>query len=170
MVDSTGLTSATLEIRLLGKRVDNKTQTFEFGGFRFLLERRDGSVITEKELSFGQKRLLAFLYYLATNTGTVIVDELANGLHHAWIEECIDAIGDRQAFLASQNPLLLDALEFESAEQVQSSFILCRSETDGDRDRLVWSNMTDYDAERFFEAYQVGLQHVSEILRTKGLW
>jgi hypothetical protein len=30
--------------------------------------------------------------------------------------------------------------------------------------------MSEYDSERFFDAYQVGLQHVSEILRTKGLW
>jgi hypothetical protein len=35
---------------------------------------------------------------------------------------------------------------------------------------MVWWNMPEYDAKRFFEAYQVGIQHVSEILRTKGLW
>jgi hypothetical protein len=30
--------------------------------------------------------------------------------------------------------------------------------------------MSEYDAERFFRAYQVDVQHVSEILLSKGLW
>jgi hypothetical protein len=30
--------------------------------------------------------------------------------------------------------------------------------------------MSDLDAERFFRAYEVGVQQVSEILLTKGLW
>ncbi|WP_438013724.1 AAA family ATPase [Sorangium sp. So ce315] len=128
------------------------------------------SIFQDQHLSYGQKRLLAFLYYLDANPSFVIADELVNGLHHAWIEECMNAIGDRQAFLTSQNPLLLDYLSFESAEQVKESFILCRNQVDGDRERMIWRNMTDDEADMFYRAYQVGIEHVGEILRTRGLW
>ena len=53
----------------------------------------------------------------------VIADELVNGLHHSWIEECIQAIGDRQTFLTSQNPLLLDYLSFASPEDVKRTSV-----------------------------------------------
>jgi energy-coupling factor transporter ATP-binding protein EcfA2 len=135
-----------------------------------MFEDYDGSVIRHEDLSYGQKRLLAFYYYLAASPMTVIADELVDGLHHLWIDEAITAIGDRQAFLASQNPLLLDHLEFDSAEQVASTFITCRAERVGDDKRMSWSNMSTYDAERFFRAYEVDVQHVSEILLSKGLW
>jgi energy-coupling factor transporter ATP-binding protein EcfA2 len=142
-----------------------------YGDPRFMLHRADGSVIPHTLLSYGQKRALAFLYYLALNPRAVIADELVDGLHHLWIVDCIAAIGDRQAFLASQNPLLLDYLEFDSADKVCQSFIQCRLEKDAKGgEQMRWSNLSEYDAARFYDAYQVGLQHVSEILRTKGLW
>ncbi|MFY0581831.1 AAA family ATPase [Cystobacter fuscus] len=120
-------------------------------------------------LSYGQKRLLAFYYYLATYPTSVVADELVNGMHHEWIEACLEDLGERQAFLTSQNPLLLDYLSFESADEVRSSFVLCRTEFHQGREQLVWENMTVEDAEGFFKAYQVAIQHVSELLRTRGL-
>ena len=147
-----------------------KRELFWFGNLKFWFTRRDGSIFQDQHLSYGQKRLLAFLYYLDANPSIVIADELVNGLHHAWIEECVKAIGDRQAFLTSQNPLLLDYLVFESVEQVKETFILCRTEPDGDRDRMIWRNMNDDEADMFYSAYKVGVEHVGEILRTRGLW
>jgi hypothetical protein len=91
-------------------------------------------------------------------------------MHHEWIDACLEELGDRQAFLTSQNPLLLDYLSFESAEEVRSSFVLCRTELQGDHEQMVWENMTAEDSEGFFNAYQVAIQHVSELLRTRGLW
>lgn len=142
----------------------------EFSNLRFDLSRRDGSVINHSLLSYGQKRLLAFYYYSASNRECVVADELVNGMHHEWIEACLEDLGDRQAFLTSQNPLLLDYLSFDAAEEVQSSFVLCGTEMDGDREQLVWRNMTPQDAEGFFQSYAVNIQHVSELLRTRGLW
>ncbi|WP_437720230.1 AAA family ATPase [Sorangium sp. So ce861] len=167
-----GLRSATVRIELIDRRVRKgaETEHIEFGNLKFWFTRRDGSIFQDQHLSYGQKRLLAFLYYLDANPSFVIADELVNGLHHAWIEECMTAIGDRQAFLTSQNPLLLDYLTFESAEQVKESFILCRNQADGDRERMIWRNMTDDEADMFYRAYQVGIEHVGEILRTRGLW
>ncbi len=79
-------------------------------------------------------------------------------------------IGDRQAFLTSQNPLLLDYLVFDSVQQVKETFILCRSETIDGRDKMSWRNLTDDEADMFYSAYKVGIEHVGEILRTRGLW
>ncbi|TMQ27993.1 MAG: hypothetical protein E6J90_01205 [Deltaproteobacteria bacterium] len=117
-----------------------------------------------------QKRLLTFFYYLACNTDIVIADELVNGLHHRWIIASIDAIGQRQAFLTSQNPLLLDYIPITSAEEVRRSFVLCRGEPREGRPGWLWENMTEDDAVELFSAYQVGVEHVSEILQSRGLW
>jgi hypothetical protein len=37
-------------------------------------------------------------------------------------------------------------------------------------DCLAWRNFDEEEAERFFIAYQTGIQQVSEVLRTEGLW
>ncbi len=167
-----GFQSSKLELRLVDKFFHEEAgvTSLAFDNLRFWFEKIDGTIIPEQKLSYGQKRLLSFLYYLDCNPHIIVADELANGLHHAWITACIEAIGDRQAFLASQNPLLLDEIDLSSVEDVERSFVLCRCDTSSGKERLIWSNMTTYDAERFFEAYNVGLQHVSEILRTKRLW
>jgi AAA domain, putative AbiEii toxin, Type IV TA system/AAA domain len=165
-----GFRSARLEMRLENKAGGRAGNMLKFSDLRFMFETPDGAVIRHDDLSYGQKRLLAFYYYLAASPLTVIADELVDGLHHLWIDAAITAIGDRQAFLASQNPLLLDHLEFDSAEKVASTFITCRSEPRDDGKHMFWSNMSTYDAERFFRAYQVDVQHVSEILLSKGLW
>ncbi|MDI1429382.1 AAA family ATPase [Polyangium sorediatum] len=172
MIRLAGLKDGWLDLRLLmtHKNVAESVMYQGFGDMEFWFERQDGSRVRADKLSHGQKRLLAFLYYLDCNPHIVIADELTNSLHHAWITACLQAIGDRQAFLANQDPLLLDELEFSSAEDVKRAFILCRCDTSSGKERLIWSNMSDYDAERFFEAYNVGLQHVSEILRDKNLW
>ncbi len=161
-----GFKDARMEMRLESKSRDG----LNFGDLRFMFEDHDGSVTRHDDLSYGQKRLLAFYYYLGASPLTVIADELVDGLHHLWIDAAIAAIGDRQAFLASQNPLLLDHLEFDSAEQVASTFVTCRTEQRGDEKRMIWSNLSTYDAERFFRAYQIDVKHVSEILLSKGLW
>jgi len=165
-----GFKTARMEMRLESKAGGRTWELLKFSDFRFMFEDHDGSVIRHEDLSYGQKRLLAFYYYLAASPLTVVADEIVDGLHHLWIDASLEAIGDRQAFLASQNPLLLDHLEFDSAEQVASTFITCRAERSGDEKRMVWANMSTYDAERFFRAYQVDVQHVSEILLSKGLW
>jgi energy-coupling factor transporter ATP-binding protein EcfA2 len=159
--------------RLLIQRTARTTSPYEridFGNIRFDFIRRDGSITNHTLLSYGQKRLLAFYYYLASNPECVVADELVNGMHHEWIEACLEDIEDRQAFLTSQNPLLLDYLSFESAEEVRSSFVLCRTELHDGREQMVWENMTAEDSEGFFKAYKVAIQHVSELLRTRGLW
>lgn len=149
---------------------DAKWQIFEVEGFSFTFTRHDGSTINHELLSYGQKRLLAFFYYLAATQHVVIADELVNGLHHRWIAACMEAIGDRQAFLTSQNPLLFEYIEFDSIEQVQSRFITCKSEIVDGAEQLVWQNMPREDAERFYRGYQADIESIGDILINRGLW
>lgn len=174
----TGFLHASLSIELLAKQTPDKPTVpleYSFGNARFYFTRRDNSRITHNQLSRGQKRLLAFLIYLQAVKEIVIADELVNDLHHAWIEKCLDFVADKQSFLTSQNPLLIDHIPFESLEAVRTTFVLCccsESESDlGNKtDRMIWRNMSEEEAILFYHAYEAGIQYVSEILRSKNLW
>ena len=163
-----GFESAEATIELKESTQDDVDPRMLFGSQKFFFKHRAGWKISEKHLSYGQKRILAFMHYLAAIKNTVIADELVNGLHHSWIDACIEALGDRQAFLTSQNPLLLDYLTFESPEEVRTRFVLCSWAKDSDQ--MVWENMSQEAAEDFFSSYKVGFQQVGELLQSKGLW
>lgn len=139
-------------------------------GFKFEIERADGTVRSHDKLSYGEKRMLAFFYYLAGNPSAVIADELVNGLHHKWIDRCMESLRGRQAFLTSQNPVLFDYVEFDSPAMVERCFITCKLERIDGRDQMRWENMSAVDAKRFYDEYEVGIMHVGEILKIKGLW
>lgn len=144
-------------------------QIIRFTNLKFYFARA-GEQVSHEWLSYGQKRLLAFFAHADASPDIVIADELVNGLHHEWISACIHELSGRQSFLTSQNPLLMDFLRFESIEEVRHTFIVCER-TGGDSDaQLIWRNLTEDEAESFFLAYQTGIQRVSDILLTKGLW
>jgi energy-coupling factor transporter ATP-binding protein EcfA2 len=149
---------------------DDGRDYFQLGNFEFMVRVDHATTLSHKLLSYGQKRLLSFLYYTAANPEVVIVDELANGMHHDWVQACVDEIAGRQSFLVSQDPLLFDFLTFASADEVQKSFILCDLEKRDGRGHFAWKNLDPESAASFYRAYEAGIQHVSAILRTKGLW
>jgi hypothetical protein len=124
--------------------------------------------ISHAKLSFGQKRLFSYLYYLACNQQIGVADELVNGMHHEWIEYGLgEACANRQMFYTSQNPLLLDFLTFESEAEVSQRLVACKwNEQDG----FVWENLDARVGQEFYRLYNTGIQHVSDILRTKGWW
>jgi energy-coupling factor transporter ATP-binding protein EcfA2 len=155
---------------LLEHRVTSSDRLLRVQGFTFEVSRAGGTTVHHDLLSYGQKRLLSFLYYLECNPSVVIADELVNGLHHRWIDACMEAMASRQAFLTSQNPLLFDYVTFDSSERVQSSFITCQLDLVDGREQMVWQNMPPEEARIFFEAYEVGIEHVGDILITRGLW
>jgi energy-coupling factor transporter ATP-binding protein EcfA2 len=145
---------------------DDVVETSEYGPFTFRFTQSDGSIFSHSNLSYGQKRLLAFLHYTASSDGPIIADELVNGLHYDWIERCVEVIDGRQKFLTSQNPLLLDHLKFSSATEVRERFITCESK-DG---AMTWNNLSSKQADGFFDSYLQGIQYVGEILRAQRLW
>jgi energy-coupling factor transporter ATP-binding protein EcfA2 len=147
---------------------DSVTEHLKFGApeFRIILQNNRGE-IPAQALSYGEKRLLSFLWHLACNPSVIIADELVNGFHHEWIERCVELIGERQAFLASQNPLLLDCLPLESEADVLGCFITCRRNADG---QMSWTNLSAEEAADFYRSYERQTRYTHEILRSKGLW
>ncbi|MDO9019245.1 MAG: AAA family ATPase [Deltaproteobacteria bacterium] len=172
--DAVGLREITMSVSVEGSYSDELGLWWQFSGLDFLFTEPGGSSFSHHALSYGQKRLLAFLYYLDANHRYVIADELVNGMHHDWIRFCLDEMSGldlaAQAFLTSQNPLLLDYIPIGSAEEAQRSFIQCRSEVIDGHSRFVWSNLSADDARELFADHQVGIQHLGELLRVRGLW
>ena len=121
----------------------------------------------DDKFSFGQQRFLSFLYYAACHEHLLIVDELANGLHHDWIEICFAEMKGKQTIMSSQNPLVFDHLEFADAAAVSKALILCSQNEQGD---MIWENMHRDSADHFYTSYQAGIRLVSEILREQNLW
>jgi len=73
----------------------------------------------------------------------------------------------RQFFACTMNRDVLDVMHFESADDVRERILFFR--LNEDKTRGV-GRMTAADAGRFFRAYSTGIQHVSEILLSEGLW
>jgi len=166
-----GFARGTWSASLITRNHHEDSTILHYNRFSFGFERPDGTYLTESLLSYGQKRLLAFLYYLHANEGPVVADEVVNGLHHEWIKNLVERMATRQAFLSTQNPLLLDYLNFESPEDVRRTFVFCETEKDTSGiEQMTWRHLSEDDARAFFDAYEVGIQHVSELLRTRGLW
>ena len=108
--------------------------------------------------------------YIENNPYFVVADELVNGLHHKWIEFCLETCGARQLFVTSQNPILFDYLNFSSEEDLRQQFVLCGLDGNGGRPGMTWTQMSTAKAGAFYGAYERGVQYVSEILETEGFW
>lgn len=122
-------------------------------------------------LSFGQKRMLAFLWYQAASFGVpVFTDELTNGLHSAWARQITDLLAGRQAFHAVQNPLMLDMAGLGAEEEIPSRFVLCEIEVSETGRRWSWRNPTAEEAHELHVAWDAGFEDLSKILINRGLW
>jgi len=147
------------------------TEIKRYGNSQIFVTTTGGTRLPLEKLSFGQLRLFGFFLHSLMHPHAVVIDELTNGLHHEMIDCCLDTIGERQAFLATQNPLLIDYVGFASAEEARRTFILCDLQKGADGENsMIWRNMTDEEAGEFFGDYEVGVQHANDILRKRGLW
>lgn len=149
----------------------NAGWTYSAPSFQFF--RNGKAVRRHDQLSFGQKRLFSFAWYLACNPHVAIVDELVNGLHSEWIDWCVEAIGDRQCFLTSQNPILVDLVPLVTEEDIRRGIILCESVHDAasDTTELRWRQIDDRESELIARALQNSrLDLLSDLLRALDLW
>jgi energy-coupling factor transporter ATP-binding protein EcfA2 len=162
----TRIDQISITFELISSKHSSNTTIMQYGPMS-LRYTTHGSMLRGDQLSFGQKRLFALLHYLDAHESIVLADEMVNGLHHDWIECCLEIANTRQSFLSSQNPILFDFMSFASAQDAADRFIECSLDEHG---RFVWRNMSLDDATSFFEVYQTGVQYVSEILRTRGYW
>jgi hypothetical protein len=165
-----GFATGTLRVELLEKRSYEDGGRLGFGHFGFRFTRQDGSELTHGQLGFGQKRLLSFLYYLDVNEDFVIADELANGLHPRHVEACLGDLGERQAFLATQSPLVFEHLRVRTAAELRTSLVHCDVVREEGRERRRYSQPTPEVAARLFEAWRAGPVTLGALLRTHELW
>ncbi|MFP2928004.1 AAA family ATPase [Pyxidicoccus sp. 3LG] len=163
-----GFASAEALLFPLEAQPQGKYETLSLGNLELCFTGSGGQRVSAWNLGYGQKRLVAFLHYLAHARAVVIADELAHALHPCQLRASLDQLGPRQSFLTSQSPLLADSLTFDSAEQVRSTFVLCRREED--TGLLVWEDLSPEAAEDFFTAYRAAPQRVGELLQARGLW
>lgn len=147
---------------------DTAAEAVVYGDLSMEFQRTDGSWVREDKLSWGQKRFLS--WWASRSDDYVLADELTNGLHHEWIAQVLEGMEGRQAFLATQNPILLDHLEFAEPVEVERRIVRCAVSPGAGRERLSWRNPTADEAGRFFRAYEVDIQHVSELLRLEDPW
>jgi hypothetical protein len=169
-VSLAGFATGTWRLEVLEKRSFEDGGRLAFGRFGFHFTRHDGSELTHAQLGHGQKRLLAFLYYLDVNEDFVVADELANGLHPLWVETCLRDLGHRQAFLTSQNPLLFMGRSFTSAEELRASLIHCARGLSGGRERRVCTQPDAALARTLFTEHREGARPLGELLLAHGLW
>jgi energy-coupling factor transporter ATP-binding protein EcfA2 len=165
-----GFAAGKLRLEVVEKRTYENGGRVGFGEFSFHFTRPDGSELTQAQLGHGQKRLLSFLYYLDVNEDFAVADELASGLHPLWVAACLRELGERQAFLTSQSPLLFEHVSLGSTADFRTSLLLCGVGLHEGREQLVWSNPTAEQAERLSAAHRVGDLSLGELLRAHGLW
>lgn len=140
-------------------------------GFDFHVSWPGGTKHRHDHLSFGQKRLLAFLWYADVNPQLPLVtDELTNGLHARWVDAIIELSASRQAFHALQNPLLLDRSGLGSVEEIPGQFVRCDVRADATGRQWTWRNPTEDEAHRIRKAWEAGFEQLSMVLMNEGLW
>ncbi len=85
-------------------------------------------------------------------------------MHYSQIQDAIHAMYDSpDAFLyTTMSPAAVDPLGFSNVEQVRQTIFFAK---DGAAHQL-----DEVEACAFHQAYEVGIQHVSEVLRAQGFW
>jgi ABC-type molybdenum transport system ATPase subunit/photorepair protein PhrA len=170
-LDALGATELFADLGLPEIRSTDEETSISLSQLAFFMKRANGDVLRHTSWSWGQQRLVAFALYLAEHRSYVVADELVNGMHHEWIELCLREVGDRQCFITSQNPILVDFVSLTSAQQIERAFVLCEvRESKPGRTARTWRNMTEREAQTLFDARSVGLQSTSEIMRFHGWW
>lgn len=147
---------------------DTVREIIEFSGCDLQIAFSEHVSVHHDKLSFGQKRLLGLRWHLSERPESpALVDELSNGLHHAWVETLVRELEPRQSFLATQSPLLMDNVWWESAEEAARGIVLCTRDTEH---RWRWRQLAPEEAARFYTAWRAGIQQIHEVLRTEGWW
>ena len=169
MVRLSGFEAARMELSLLDRYTSGAgVEETRFGNYQFFFIRRQGTqTLGHDSLSYGQKRLLALLYYLEANPDLIVADELVNGMHQSWLTTIMTEITERQAFLSCANPHLLEHITYGSVAALQDGIILCGSD---EHHRTTWRNLGPEQAQAAFDSYDAGAQRIADCLPEMRLW
>jgi hypothetical protein len=88
-----------------------------------------------------------------------------DGWHWSVVEEVLrsgPAAPLKREFIATQNPSVFNHFTLCSADDIRERILIVR-------DRAV-QNLTEVEVDRVWSALEAGIEHVSEIFITRGLW
>jgi len=172
LVELLEIKDCEMRLALVESGYNSETKELQaiYGSPMFTFTRSNDTVFGIDKLSYGEKRILAFLYHTHCSEHVVFADELVNGLHHKWIQKCLSSLKGKQSFLTSQNPLLMDYIAPTSEAEVMHSFVMCCPEVKDSERVLNLRNFSKDEASDFMKAYSFGIEKVSEILRNRNLW
>lgn len=165
LVDLLDAEAVTLRFRSTERRPGERA----WRGFDLYVHWPGGVVHRHHQLSFGQKRLFAFLWYASVFSQVpLLTDELANGMHPAWVRRIAEILSGQQAIHALQNPLLLDWIGPGDPAEIPRQFVRCEVELVEGRRVWRWRNPTADESGRLHAAWSAGFQSLSAILESEG--
>ena len=112
----------------------------------------------------GEKQLWLLLHKLFSRGPLRLTQEDFLHLPQSWIAGVFELLRNRQIFLDNPPTDVLNTLTWTDEEDVRTSFILCSKHSE----QNTYRNPTPEEAGAFYRAYDVGFQHVSGILQSKG--
>jgi energy-coupling factor transporter ATP-binding protein EcfA2 len=169
-LSKTGRLLGARTIQAVARQTSESPTRWDYRGFDLAVRWPGDIVHDHRQLSFGQKRLVAFLWHAELFPKMpLFTDEFTNGLHAGWVSELVEILEGRQAFHAVQNPLLLDRTGPGGAEELPSELVFCSVSSQVGR-RWQWRNPTPEEGAQIRGAWDAGFEQLSEVLLHRGLW
>lgn len=150
------------------KIVHSNGDLLDCQGFEVNLKFTSGAEYTDNGLTFGQRRfLLMALLLLFRPSYPALIDEIDNGLHPRLVEAVLNLMSGRQSFLTSHNKLVIDYINYDSADDIRRKIHICRRDATG---RQTVDALSETAAQEVYEKVAVGIMHPSDVLLNEGLW
>lgn len=137
-------------------------------GFEVRLKFTSGAEYTDSGLTFGQRRfLLMALLLIFRPSFPAFIDEIDNGLHPRLVEAALNLLSERQSFFTSHNKIVVDYINYDSADDIRRKIHICRRDATG---RQTVDTISESHAQEVYEKVAVGIMHTSDVLLVEGLW
>lgn len=152
----------------LRPKVVQAAKSLDCRGFEVRVKFSSGAEYSDDGLTFGQRRIIVMALMLLSNASyPALIDEIDNGLHPRFVEAALKLLSQRQSFLTSHNKLVIDYINYDSAEDIRRKIHICRRDASG---RQTVDTLSEAVAQEVYEKISVGIMHPSDVLRVEGLW
>ncbi len=150
------------------KVVQSNRDVLDCQGFEIRLKFTSGAEYADTGLTFGQRRFLMMAMLLLFRPSyPALIDEIDNGLHPRLVEAALQMLDGRQSFLTSHNKIVIDYVNYDSAEDLRRKIHICRRDADGNQ---TVDTLSEAVAQEVYEKVAVGIMHPSDVLLMEGLW
>ena len=159
------LAAAALTVR--PRVVREGEATLECQGVELRVLFDSGVEVADAGLTFGQRRfLLIALLILCTANYPILIDEIDNGLHPRLLAAALGLLAGRQSFLVTHSQPVVDALRYESADDLRQRIHVCRRDADGHQ---TVDTLDATTAQTIFKKFSDGA-HASDVLLAENAW